>query len=107
MDIVRQFLGQPVLTADQLHLARLPVTAGGLGLPRLPTLVLFARASCIATLPRAAQTDPLWEALVRQEGAHLRERLRDISEKPPAQMAGDRKRAEYGFGEYGFKHRTQ
>ena len=28
-DTVRQLLGQPTFTADQLHLARLPVTAGG------------------------------------------------------------------------------
>ena len=39
MDAVRQLLGQPTLTADQLQLACLPVTAGGLGWsPRLPTL---------------------------------------------------------------------
>ena len=37
----------------------------------------------------AAQTDPFREAPVRQEGAHLFDSLRDISEKPPAQMAGD------------------
>ena len=57
LDTVRQLLGQPTITADQLHLAKLPVTAGGLGLPHLPTLVLIARASCIATLPRADHTD--------------------------------------------------
>ena len=59
LDTVRQLLGQPTITADQLHLAKLPVTAGGLGLPRLPTLALVARTSCIATLPRAAHTDML------------------------------------------------
>ena len=32
LDTVRQLLGQPGLTADQLQLAKLPVTAGGLGL---------------------------------------------------------------------------
>ena len=37
LDTVRQLMGQPAFTADQLHLAKLPVTAGGLGLPHLPT----------------------------------------------------------------------
>ena len=45
LDTVRQLLGQPTITADQLHLAKLPVTAGGLGLPHLPTLALIARAT--------------------------------------------------------------
>ena len=89
LDTVRQLLGQPTITADQLHLAKLPVTAGGLGLPHLPTLALIARASCIATLPRAAHTDSFRHTLVRQEGDFLLERLRGISEKHPAQMAGD------------------
>ena len=89
LDTVRQLLGQPTITADQLHLARLPVIAGGLGLPHLPTLALAARESCIATLPRAAHTDPFSETLVRQEGKYLLERLRGVSEKHPAQMAGD------------------
>ena len=44
---------------------------GGLGLPHLPTLALIARASCIATLPRAAHADPFRQSLVRQEGEHL------------------------------------
>ena len=44
-DTVRQLLGQPTIAADQLHLAKLPVTAGGLGLPHLPTLALIARTS--------------------------------------------------------------
>ena len=88
-DTVRQLFGQPILTADQLHLAKLPVTMGGLGLPHLPTLALIARTSCIATLPRAAHTDPFRESLVRQERAYLLDRLRDISGKPPGQMAGD------------------
>ena len=51
LDTVRQLMGQPAFTADQLHLARLPVTAGGLGLPHLPTLALIARAACIALCP--------------------------------------------------------
>ena len=89
LDTVRQLLGQPTLTADQIHLAKLPVTAGGLGLPHLPTLALIARASRIATLPRAAYTDSFRHTLVRQEGDFLLERLRGISEKHPAQMAGD------------------
>ena len=40
LNTVRQLIGQPSFTADQLHLARLPVTAGGLGLPDLPVLAL-------------------------------------------------------------------
>ena len=51
LNTFRQLLGQPTLTAEQLRLAKLPVTAGGLGLPHLPILALIARASCIATLP--------------------------------------------------------
>ena len=89
VDTVRQLLGQPCLSADQILLAKLPVTAGGLGLPDLPTLALVARASCIATPPRAERTDPFRTELVRQEGGLLLERLRSISEKHPAQMAGD------------------
>ena len=77
------------ITADQLHLAKLLATAGGLGLPHLPTLALVARASCVATLPRAAHTDLFRQGLVRQEGANLLERLRGMSEKHPTQMAGD------------------
>ena len=56
-----------ISTADQLQLARLQVTAGGLGLPHLPTLALVARASCNATLPRATHTENFRENLVRQE----------------------------------------
>ena len=89
LDIVRQLPGQPSLTADQLHLARLPVTAGGLGLHHLPTLALIARTSCLATFPRAAHTDSFRLFFVRQEGDLLLERLRGLSEKHSAQMAGD------------------
>ena len=81
-------------TLPCVRLAKLPVTAGGLGLPHLPTLALVARASCIATLPRAAHTD----IFLRQEGAHLLERLRGISEKHPAQMSGDLMDAPPGLG---------
>ena len=88
-DTVRQLMGQHGFTADQLHLAKLPVTAGGLGLPDLPTLALVARTSCIATLLRADHTEPYRQDLVRQEGALLLERLRGLSERHPTQMAGD------------------
>ena len=81
IDTVRQLIGQPGITADQLQLAKLPVTAGGLGLPDLPTLALVARASCIATLPRADRTDSFRRDLVRQEGGLLLERLRGLSER--------------------------
>ena len=68
IDTVRQLIGQPGINADQLQLAKLPVTAGGLGLPDLPTLALVARASCIATLPRADHTDSFRKDLVKREG---------------------------------------
>ena len=89
IDTVRQLIGQPGMTADQLQLAKLPVTAGGLGVPDLPTLALVARASCIATLPRADRTDSFRKDLVRHEGGLLLERLRGLSERYPSQMAGD------------------
>ena len=89
LNTVRQLMGQPSFTADQLHLAKLPVTAGGLGLPDLPVLALIARTACIATLPRAEQTDPFRQQLIRQEGDVLLERLRGLSERHPSQMAGD------------------
>ena len=89
IDTVRQLMGQPGFTADQLQLAKLPVTAGGLGLPDLPTLALVARTSCIATLPRADRTDSFRKDLVNQEGGMLLERLRNLSEGHPTQMAGD------------------
>ena len=82
-------MGQPGFTADQLHLAKLPVTAGGLGLPDLPVLALVARTACIATLPRAEHTDPFRQQLICQEGGILLERLRGLSERHPSQMAGD------------------
>ena len=74
-------MGQPAFTADQLQLAKLPVTAGGLGLPDLPILALIARTACIATLPRAARTDSFRHELIRQEGDDLLERLRGLSER--------------------------
>ena len=89
VDTVRQLIGQPGLTADQLQLAKLPVTAGGLGPPDIPMLALVARASCIATLPRADHTDSFRKDLVMQEGGLLLERLRGLSERHPTQMAGD------------------
>ena len=84
IDTVRQLLGQPTITADQLHLAKLPVTAGGLGLPHLPTLALVARASCIATLPRAVHTDSFRRHLVRQEGDLMLNRLLRPQRKTPS-----------------------
>ena len=89
VDTVRQLMGQPYISAVQVQLAKLPVTAGGLGLPDLPTLALVARASCIATLPRAERMDSFRKELVKQEGTLLLERLRGISERHPTQMAGD------------------
>ena len=89
LDTVRQLMGQPSFTADQLHLAKLPVTAGGLGLPDLPVLALIARTACIATLPRAEQTDSFRKELIQREGDVLMERLRGISERHPTHMAGD------------------
>ena len=42
---------RPEFTADQLHLAKLPVTAGGLGLPDLPVLALIARTAALRHCP--------------------------------------------------------
>ena len=64
MDTVRQCPGQSVVTADQLHLAHLYVTAGGLSLPHLPTLAFVARTSCLATLPRPTRTQQFREDFV-------------------------------------------
>ena len=89
-DAVRQLLGQPTIAADQLRLAKLPVTAGGLGLPHLPTLALVARASCIAApCPGQRALISFAKVLSDKEGANLLERLRRISERHPTQMAGD------------------
>ena len=62
-------MGQHGFTADQLHLAKLPVTAGGLGLPDLPTLALVARTSCIATLPGQTILNPFVKILSDKKGA--------------------------------------
>ena len=51
LNTVRQLMGQPAFTADQLHLAKLPVTAGGLGLPDLPVLALIARTAALRHCP--------------------------------------------------------
>ena len=74
----------PIITADQLQVAHLLVTAGRLGLPHLQTFTLVARIACLATCAQQFSED-----LVRQERPQLLERLRDLSEHPPAQMAGD------------------
>ena len=49
-------MGIPSNTADQLSVARLPVSAGGLGLPHLPSLAVIARCAALATMPRASDT---------------------------------------------------
>ena len=90
IDTVRQLLGQPSITADQIQLAKLPVTAGGLGLPDLPTLALVARTSCIATLPRQSEQISFAKTL-SDKREHFLDRLRGLalSERHPSQMAGD------------------
>ena len=48
---LRNWLGHPALNATHWHLAHLPITAGGLGLPDLHALALAARTAAPATIP--------------------------------------------------------
>ena len=63
-DAVRQLMGVPYTTADQLRVARLPVSVGGLGVPHLPSLAVIARCSALATMPRASDTARYRQTLI-------------------------------------------
>ena len=88
-DAVRQLMGVPSTTADQLHVARLPVSAGGLGLPHLPSLAVIARCSALATMPRASDTASYRQTLLDSESGMLFHRLRDVCDRDPATLAGN------------------
>ena len=49
-DTVRQCIDQPAISADQWDLARLPIQAGGLYLPHLPSLAVIARTGQVRRL---------------------------------------------------------
>ena len=88
-DTVRQLLGVPSTTADQLRVARLPVSAGGLGLPHLPSLAVIARCAALATMPRASDTARYRQTLLDSETDLLFHRLRDVCDRDPATLAGN------------------
>ena len=88
-DAVRQLMGVPSTHADQLHVARLPVSAGGLGLPHLPSLAVIARCSALATMPRAADTASYRQTLLDSESDMLFHRLRDVCDRDPVTLAGN------------------
>ena len=88
-DTVRQLLGVPSTTADQLRVARLPVSAGGLGLPHLPSLGFIARCAALATMPRASDTARYRQTLLDSETDLLFHRLRDVCDRDPATLAGN------------------
>ena len=88
-DAVRQLIGIPSTTADQLAVARLPVSAGGLGLPHLPSLAVIARCAALATMPRASDTALYRQALIDSESSTLFHRLRDVCDREPSTLAGN------------------
>ena len=88
-DTVRQLLGVPSTAADQLRVARLPVSAGGLGLPHLPSLAVIARCAALATLPRASDTARYRQTLLDSETDLLFHRLRDVCDRDLATLAGN------------------
>ena len=88
-DAVRQLMGIPSDTADQLSVARLPVSAGGLGLPHLPSLAVIARCAALATMPRASDTALYRQTLTDSERDNLFHRLRDVCDREPSTLAGN------------------
>ena len=88
-DAVRQLVGTPSTTADQLAVARLPVSAGGLGLPHLPSLAVIARSAALATMPRALDTASYRQNLIDAERSDLFHRLRDVCDREPSTLAGN------------------
>ena len=88
-DAVRQLIGVPSTTADQLAVARLPVSAGGLGLPHLPSLAVIARCAALATTPRASDTALYRQTLIDSERNNLFHRLRDVCDREPSTLASN------------------
>ena len=88
-DAVRQLIGIPSTTADQLSVARLPVSAGGLGLPHLPSLAVISSCAALATMPRASDTALYRQTLIDSERNELFHRLRDVCDREPSTLAGN------------------
>ena len=79
----------PCTDADQLRVARLPVSAGGLGLPHLPSLAVIARCAALATMSRASDTALYRQTLIDSESDTFFHRLRDVCDRDPASLAGN------------------
>ena len=88
-DTVRQCIDQPSISADQWAVARLPIQAGGLYLPHLPSLAVIARTAALATMPRASHTTRYRQNLLQAERAELFSRLRGFCHTEPSAVAGN------------------
>ena len=86
-DTVRQCIDCPSISADDL--ARLPIEARGLHLPRLPSLAVIARTAALATMPRASRATTYRQILLKQERAKLFSRLRGFCHTEPSALAGN------------------
>ena len=88
-DTLRQCMGVPATTANQLHAARLPVSAGSLGLFHLPSLAVIAHCMALATMPRASDTAAYRQSLLDNQTEELFHRLRDVCDRETATRAGN------------------
>ena len=88
-ETVRQCMDQPSISADQWAVARLPIQAGGLYLPHLPSLAIIARTAALATMPRASHTTTYRQNLLQEERAELFSRLRGFCHTEPSAVAGN------------------
>ena len=88
-EAVRQSLDSPSISADQWDIAKLPIQAGGLHLPHLPSLAVIARTAALATMPRASRTTTYKQNLLKQEKAELCSRLRGFCHTEPNALAGN------------------
>ena len=88
-DTVRQCIDKPAISAEQWDLARLPIQAGGLYLPHLPSLAVIARTAALATMPRASHTTRYRQNLLQEERAELFSRLRGFCHTEPTAVAGN------------------
>ena len=68
---LRNWLGHPALNAAHWHLAHLPITAGGLGLPDLHAPALAARTAALATIPGDGPLAAYKEELLTRESPAL------------------------------------
>ena len=88
-ETVRQCIDQPSISAEQWAVARLPIQAGGLYLPHLPSLAVIARTAALATMPRASRTTKYRQNLLQDERAELFSRLRGFCHTEPSAVAGN------------------